>query len=72
MQFSQEMEITICRFRVFTKIKYIKEGSIVYTSGVDGIISPAIPVGKIIIKDQIKYVEFFVNFNQLKFIRVNN
>ena len=54
------------------KLNTLKEGAIVYTSGVDGIIAPAIPVGKIIIKDQIKYVEFFVNFNQLKFIRVNN
>ncbi len=54
------------------KLNTLKEGAIVYTSGVDGIIAPAIPVGKIIIKDQIKYVEFFVNFSQLKFIRVNN
>ena len=54
------------------KMSEIKEGSIVYTSGVDGIISPAIPVGKVKIDDGIKYVDFFVNYNQLKFIRVNN
>ncbi|MDC3146066.1 rod shape-determining protein MreC, partial [Candidatus Pelagibacter sp.] len=54
------------------KMNQIKEGSIVYTSGVDGIISPAIPVGKVKIKDGIRYVDFFVNYNQLKFIRVNN
>ena len=53
------------------KMKEIKEGSIVYTSGVDGIISPAIPVGKVKIDDGIRYVDFFVNYNQLKFIRVN-
>ena len=50
----------------------IKEGSIVYTSGVDGIISAAIPVGKVKIDDGVRYVNFFVNYNQLKFIRVNN
>ena len=54
------------------KMNKIKEGSIVYTSGVDGIISPAIPVGKVKVDDGIKYVDFFVNYNQLKFIRVNN
>ena len=54
------------------KMNKIKEGSIVYTSGVDGIISPAIPVGKVKVDDGLKYVDFFVNYNQLKFIRVNN
>ena len=54
------------------KLNNISEGSIVYTSGVDGIISPAIPIGKVFIKDEVKYVDFFVDYNQLKFIRVNN
>ena len=54
------------------KLNNIEEGAIVYTSGIDGIIAPAIPIGKVIIKNEIKYVEFFVNYNQLKFIRVNN
>ena len=54
------------------KLNEIQEGAIVYTSGIDGIISPAIPVGKVIIKDNVKHVEYFVNYNQLKFIRVNN
>ena len=53
------------------KLNEIEEGAIVYTSGIDGIISPAIPVGKIKITDDVKYVEFFVNYNQLKLIRVN-
>ena len=54
------------------KLNTISEGSIVYTSGVDGIISPAIPIGKVFTKDEVKYVDFFVDYNQLKFIRVNN
>ena len=54
------------------KLNDIKEGAIVYTSGIDGIITPAIPIGKVIIKDEIKYVKYFVNYSQLKFIRVNN
>ena len=54
------------------KTNKIKEGSIVYTSGVDGIISPAIPVGKVKIDNGKRYVDFFVNYNQLKFITVNN
>ena len=53
------------------KMSEIKEGSIVYTSGIDGIISPAIPVGKVKIDDGIRSVIFFVNYNQLKFITVN-
>ena len=54
------------------KLNNIEEGAIVYTSGIDGIIAPSIPIGKVIIKDDTKYVKYFVNYNQLKFIRVNN
>ena len=53
------------------KIKNIEEGNIVYTSGVDGIISEAIPVGKIFKKNANLFVEFFVDFNQLKYVKVN-
>jgi len=53
------------------KLKKINEGDIVYTSGVDGIIPAAIPVGKIFTKDKNFYVEFFVDFNQLKYVSVN-
>ena len=53
------------------KLKKIKEGDVVYTSGVDGIISQAIPIGKVIEKDEIFFVEFFVDFNQLKYVKVN-
>ncbi len=53
------------------KTKKIKEGDIVYTSGVDGIIPDAIPIGKIFEKDDVLLVEFFVDLNQLKFVKVN-
>ena len=53
------------------KLKKIKEGDIVYTSGVDGIISQAIPVGKVIEKNEVFFVEFFVDFNQLKYVKIN-
>ena len=53
------------------KLKKIKEGDVVYTSGVDGIISEAIPIGKVIEKDEKLFVEFFVDYNQLKYVRIN-
>jgi rod shape-determining protein MreC len=53
------------------KLKKIKEGDVVYTSGIDDIIPQAIPVGKIIEKDENLFVEFFVDFNQLKYVSVN-
>ena len=48
----------------------VEEGHIVYTSGVDGIISPGIPIGKIIIIDSKKFVKFFVDFDQIKYVKV--
>ena len=53
------------------KIKKIKKGDIVYTSGVDSIIPQAIPIGKVIEKDENFFVEFFVDFNQLKYVKIN-
>ena len=53
------------------KMKKIKPGDLVYTSGIDGIIPQAIPIGKIFENDDKLYVEFFVDFNQLKFVKVN-
>ncbi len=53
------------------KIKKIKAGDIVYTSGVDGIIPQAIPIGTIIELDENFLVEFFVDFNQLKYVKIN-
>ena len=53
------------------KITKIKAGDIVYTSGVDGIIPQAIPIGKVIELSENFFVEFFVDFNQLKYVKVN-
>jgi rod shape-determining protein MreC len=49
----------------------IKENEIVYTSGSDGTIPASIPVGKIIIQENKKYVKFFSNLNQLNYVQVN-
>ena len=54
------------------KIRKIKAGDIVYTSGVDGIIPQAIPIGKVVELEENFFVNFFVDFNQLKYVRVNN
>ncbi len=48
----------------------VEEGHIVYTSGADGIISSGIPIGKITIINNKKYVKFFVDFDQIKFVKV--
>ena len=49
----------------------VKDGYIVYTSGIDGKIPAAIPVGKVFIKKDKKLVKFFVDFNQIDFVKVN-
>ena len=48
----------------------VEEGHIVYTSGADGIISPGIPIGKITVMDSKKFVKFFVDFDQIKYVKV--
>ena len=48
----------------------VEEGHIVYTSGVDGIISPGIPIGKITIINSKKFVKFFSDFDQIKYVKV--
>ena len=53
------------------KLKKIKKGDIVYTSGVDDIIPQAIPVGKVIEKEENFFVEFFVDINQIKYVNIN-
>ena len=61
----------------FAELEYLpknnnlKNGDVVYTSGVDGIISSAIPIGKVFINEKNKYVEFFVDLNQLQFVKIN-
>ena len=47
------------------KNKTVKKDGIVYTSGVDGIIDTAIPIGKIFVEGDKRYVKFFVDFNHL-------
>jgi len=62
----------------FAEIEYlpkknnVKNGDIVYTSGVDGIIEAGLPVGKVFIKEEKKLVKFFVDFSQIKFVKINN
>ena len=53
------------------KLKKIKEGDLVYTSGVDGIIPEAIPIGKVFAENDNLFVKFFVDFNQLKYVKIN-
>ena len=53
------------------KLIKIKKGDIVYTSGIDGIIPEGIPIGKVFEEDENLFVEFFVDFNQLKYVKVN-
>ena len=48
----------------------VEEGYIVYTSGADGIISSGIPIGKITIVNNKKYVKFFADFDQINFVKV--
>ena len=57
--------------KVFQERKGLKEGDLVYTSGVDGIIPEAIPIGKVFAENENFFVEFFVDFNQLKYVKVN-
>jgi len=49
----------------------IKDGYVVYTSGIDGRISAAIPVGKVFVNQDKKFVKFFVDFNQIDLVKVN-
>ena len=49
----------------------VKDGYIVYTSGIDGIISATIPVGKVFENENKKFVKFFVDFNQIQLVKVN-
>ena len=53
------------------KANNIKSGDLVFTSGTDDTIPPAIPVGKIIEINGKKLVKFFTNFDQLKYVKVN-
>ena len=49
----------------------LEDGYVVYTSGIDGIINAAIPIGKVFINKEKKLVKFFLNFNQIDFVKVD-
>ena len=48
----------------------IEEGGIVYTSGSDGVISSGIPIGKIILDNNLIKVDYFTDFTQINFVKV--
>ena len=52
------------------KNETVKNGDIVYTSGIGGDITAAIPVGKVFVNNNKKFVNFFVDFYQLKFVKI--
>ena len=63
----------------FGQIKYIKEKidkefgdkNIIYTSGTGAIFKSGVPIGKLLVKDDVfntYYVEFFSDFSQLKYV----
>ncbi len=54
------------------KVNDIKNGDVVYTSGIDGTIDEGIPIGRVFLEDDSKFVKFFVDFTQLKFVMINN
>ncbi len=49
----------------------VVENHIVYTSGSDGIFAAGIPIGKVVIKEGKKIVNFFVDLSQLNFVKIN-
>ena len=73
-----ESNITGNGINEFAELEYlpkknnVSDGNVVYTSGVDGIIEPAIPIGKVFVKEDKKFVKFFVDFNQIKFVKISN
>ena len=48
----------------------IENDSIVYTSGSGDLFKEGIPIGKIFEKDNKKYVDFFSDFSQLRFVKI--
>ena len=58
------------------KIQYIKNkipleaGSVLYTSGTGGLLKSGIPIGKIDHNENQNSVDFFIDFTQLRFVRI--
>tara|TARA_B110000196_G_C20662523_1_gene438071 strand:- start:125 stop:553 length:429 start_codon:yes stop_codon:yes gene_type:complete len=49
----------------------IQNGDKIYTSGKEGIFAPGIPIGKVIIEDNLVKVLLFSDLNQISFINVD-
>jgi len=55
----------------YAKNKMPKNGEgVIYTSGTGGLLKPGIPIGKINYSENQKNVVFFVDFSQLRFVRI--
>ena len=50
----------------------IADGSIIYTSGTGGLLKSGIPIGKIIQNENQNNVNFFVDFSQLRYVKVSS
>ena len=50
--------------------KQILTGSIVYTSGAGGLFKEGIPIGRVSVNNNKQEIEFFVDFSQLRFVRI--
>ena len=50
----------------------IKVGSVIYTSGTGGLLKPGIPIGKIYNDENQKIVDFFVDFTQLRYVKISS
>jgi len=50
----------------------IKTGSIIYTSGAGGLLKPGIPIGKIYNNEKQNSVDFFIDFSQLRYVKVSS
>ena len=48
-----------------------KAGDKVYTSGKEGIFSPGIPLGEVLVKENNFYVSLFSDLSQIVFVNVN-
>jgi rod shape-determining protein MreC len=49
----------------------VQAGNIVYTSGKEGIFTPGVPIGEVVIKENILQVLLFSDLSQITFININ-
>ena len=50
----------------------INTDSIIYTSGAGGLLKPGIPIGKIYNIENQNFVDFFVDFTQLRYVQASS